>query len=161
MDSTPPETAARRSPSGIVLSPTGAILLAISFGLCAGYLDLGFILFKRLCWNAEGYFRTARDFPWTVPVGHAVLLLIPGVVVASVNRIRPGLVSLRAGASLFAAIAIWGALLRMPLYGAGSLVLAAGLGRLIGGAVGSRLLCTRTARYGLAVLVGLLGILAA
>jgi arylsulfatase A-like enzyme len=161
MDTTPPETAARRSPSRIVLSPTGAILLAISFGLCAGYLDLGFILFKRLCWNAEGYFRTARDFPWTVPIGHAVLLLIPGVVVASVNRIRPGLVSLPAGASLFAAIAIWGALLRMPFYGACSLVLAAGLGRLIGGAVGSRLLCTRPARYGLAVLVGLLGILAA
>ena len=49
MDTTPPETAARHPPSRLVLSPTGAILLAISFGLCAGYLDLGFILFKRLC----------------------------------------------------------------------------------------------------------------
>ncbi len=160
METTPPEHSARRPPSLIVLSPTGAILLAISFGLCGGYLDLGVILFKKLCWNAEGYFRTARDFPWTVPVGHAVLLLIPGVVVATMNRIRPRLVSLRAGASLFAVIAIWGALLRMPLYGACSLVLAAGLGRLIGDAVGSHVLGSRPLRCGLAVLLCVLSILA-
>ncbi len=37
----------------------------------------------------RGTFEAARDFPWTVPVGHAVLLVIPGVVVAAVNRLRP------------------------------------------------------------------------
>ena len=161
MEIAPTETRARRSPTRIVLSPTGAILLAISFGLCGGFLDVGLILLKKLCWNAEGYFRAARDFPWTVPIGHAVMLLIPGVVVAIVNRIRPGLVSLRAGASLFAVIAIWGALLRMPLYGACSLVLAAGSGRRIGDVVCSCVLYTRPARYGLVALLCLLSILAA
>ena len=33
---------------------------------------------RNICWNEEGYFRSGRDFPWSVPVGHAVLLLIPG-----------------------------------------------------------------------------------
>ena len=56
-----------------------AILLAISFGLCAGYLDVAIIVFKKFCWNPEGYYRTARDFPWSVPVGHAVLMVIPGL----------------------------------------------------------------------------------
>ena len=39
---------------------------------------------------------------------------------------------MRMGAWLFATLAIWAALLRLPLYGACSLLLAAGLGRLIG-----------------------------
>jgi hypothetical protein len=64
--------------------------------------------------------------------------LILGVVVAAVNRLRPGLVSLRAGSWLFATFAIWAALSRVPLYGACSLLLAAGLGRPIGGAIAAR-----------------------
>ena len=135
MEPTPPEPAARRPPGRIPLSPTAAVLLAISFGLCGGYLDLGVIVFKRYCWNPEGSFRSARDFPWSVPVGHAVLLAIPGVVVAAVNRLRPRLVSLTSASWLFATLAIWAALLRMPLYGVCSLLLAAGLGRPIGDAV--------------------------
>ena len=63
--------------------------------------------------------------------------LIPGMVVAAVNRLRPRLVSLRAGSWLFATLAIWAALLRLPLYGACSLLLAAGLGRPISDAVAS------------------------
>ena len=94
-------------------------------------------------------------------MGHAVLMVIPGVVVAAVSRLRPGLVSLRAGSWLFATLAIWAALLRMPLYGACSLLLAAGLGRLIGDAVAARGLDSRRMRWALAALLGLLGVLAA
>ena len=79
MESTPTAPAARR-PGRIPLSPTAAVLLAVSFGLCGGYLDLGLIAFKRLCLNPEGSFRSPRDFPWTVPASHAILLIIPGVV---------------------------------------------------------------------------------
>ena len=100
MESTPTEAGARRRPSRIPLSPTAAVLLAISFGLCGGYLDLGVILFKRFCLNPEGSFRGARDFPWTVPVSHAVLLMIPGAAVGAVNRLRPKLLSLKAAAWL-------------------------------------------------------------
>ena len=73
-------------------------------------------------------------------------MVVPGVVVAAVNRLRPGLVSLRAGSWLFATLAIWSALLRMPLYGACSLLLAAGLGRVIGDAVAARGLDPRQMR---------------
>ena len=148
-------------PGRIPLSPTAAVLLAISFGLCGGYLDLGLIVFKKLCRNPEGSFRSPRDFPWTVPAGHAVLLVIPGVVVAAVNRLRPRALSLGVGSWLFATLAIWSALLRMPLYGACSLLLAAGLGRPISGAVAARGLGSRPMRSILAAVLGLLVVLAA
>src|SRR5215469_6881432 len=138
MESTPTEPAARRLPSRIPLSPTAAVLLAISFGLCGGYLDLVVIVFKKFCLNPEGSFRSARDFPWTVPVSHAVLLVIPGVVVAVVNRLRPKLLSLNVASWLFATLAIWSALLRMPIYGACSLLLAAGLARPVSNVVVAR-----------------------
>ena len=161
MTTAPPETAARRPLSRIPLSPMAAVLLAIAVGLCGGYLDLGIIVFKRCCWNEEGYFRTARDFPWTVPVGHVVLLVIPGLLVAALNRPRRKLVSLRSGAWLFATVAIWAALLRLPLYGAGSLILAVGLGRPISTAIAARGLHPRRLRYVLGSLLGLLAGLAA
>jgi arylsulfatase A-like enzyme len=161
MESKPIEPAARRRPSRIPLSPTAAVLLAISFGLCAGYLDLGVILFKRFCLNPEGSFRSARDFPWTVPVSHAVLLLIPGVVVAAVNRLRPKSFSLNVASWLFATLAIWSALLRMPIYGACSLLLAAGLARPIINVVVARGLDSRPMRSTLTAILGLLVVLAA
>ena len=100
-----------------------------------GFLDLGALLIKKYCWNSEGYFRNARDFPWTVPVGHAALMVVPALVVTAVNRVRPALLSPRTVTWFFATLAIYSALLRMPLYGVCSLLLGAGLGRLIGDAV--------------------------
>lgn len=88
------EPAGRGSPRRIALSPTAAIVLAISSGLCAGYLDLTIIAARKFWWNPEGFYRTATDFPWSVPVGHAALMAIPGIVVAAASRLRPGLVSL-------------------------------------------------------------------
>ena len=41
----------------IPLTPTAAILLAVSFGLFGGYLDVGVISFKKYCWNQEGTFE--------------------------------------------------------------------------------------------------------
>ena len=161
MESRRTEPAARRLPSGIPLSPTAAVLLAISFGLCGGYLDLGVILFKKLCVNPEGSFRSARDFPWTVPVSHAALLVIPGVVVAAVIRLRPKLLSLNVASWLFATLAIWSALLRMPMYGVCSLLLAAGLAGQISKVVVARGLSSRPMRLVLAASLGLLIVLAA
>jgi arylsulfatase A-like enzyme len=138
-----------------------AVLLAISFGLCAGYLDLFLMLFKKLYWKDEWILRIGRDFPWTVPVAHAVLLLFAGMVIGAASRLRPRLVSMRAGSWLFATLAIWSALLRLPLYGACSLMLAAGLGRLIGDAVASRCWSSRSVGYSLAGLLCLLAVLAA
>ena len=41
LESIPTECAARLLPSRIPLSLTAAVVLAISFGFCGGYLDLG------------------------------------------------------------------------------------------------------------------------
>ena len=160
-DTPPPKRAARRLPSRVPLSPIAAVLLAISFGLCGGYLDLTFMLFRKFCWDQEGFVRSGRDFPWTVPVAHAVLLLIPGAAIAAVSRLRPRFVSMGAASWLFAVLAIWAALLRLPLYGACTLLLAAGLGRPISAAVASRGWHPRTVRYTFAGLLGLLVVLAA
>src|ERR1700690_3415236 len=118
MESKPTNTAAPPPQGRVPLSPMAAMLLAIWFGVCGGYLDLGLIVFKKFCLNHEGSFRVARDFPWTVPVSHAVLLVTLGSVVAAVNRLRPTLISLNATSWLFATLAIWSALLRLPMYGA-------------------------------------------
>jgi arylsulfatase A-like enzyme len=116
------------------LSPGTAILLAVWLGLAAGYLDLLFIAYKRLFINKEGSFRNARDFFWTVPLGHVALLLAPALVLALASWRWPRRVSIRTGAWILAALGLWGAMLRMPLYAASSLLLAVGLGTLVGDA---------------------------
>src|SRR5262245_58973482 len=88
-DTRPPERAARRLPGRVPLSASAAVLLAVSFGLCGGYLDLIFMLIRKSCWDQEGFVRSGRDFPWSVPVAHAVLLLIPGAAIAAVSWLRP------------------------------------------------------------------------
>jgi hypothetical protein len=161
MESALPKTVARGTPGSACDSLTITVLLAVSFGLCAGFLDLGIIVFKRVCWNPEGYYRTARDFAWTVPLGHAVLLGTAGLVVAALGGVRRKRVSLRAASWLFATLAIWGALLRMPVYGGTSLLLAAGLGRVIGDAIAVRGIAPRQLRRVFAALLGVVGALAA
>lgn len=161
IDAPPAETARRLRPSCGALFPAAAILLAILFGFFGGYLDLLVIVCKKYWWNPEGYFRNAIDFPWTVPLGHVVLLFIPGMAVAATNWLRPGTVTLRAATWLFATLAIWAALLRMPLYAACSLLLAAGSGKIISGGIAARGLNPRLMRATLAASLVLLSVLTA
>ncbi|MFI5455375.1 MAG: sulfatase-like hydrolase/transferase [Isosphaerales bacterium] len=169
-----------------LLSPMAAILLPIACGLAGGYLDLAIIVLKKCFWNRLKNYGSGLDFPWSVPVGHVVLLVIPGLLLAAVSRIRPRPMSLRAASWLFATLAIWSALLRLPLYGVSTLLLAAGLvdaqvraqlgaiehgvctlllaaglGRLISGGIAAHCQRPRQARYTFAGLLGLLVILAA
>jgi arylsulfatase A-like enzyme len=88
-------------------------------------------------------------------------MLIPAVLIAAVNRLRPATVSLRVGVWLFASLAFAAALLRMPLYAAGNVVLAVGLGRMVSGAVAARSWRPRIVWSTLAWLVGVLLVLAA
>jgi hypothetical protein len=152
MNSTAPRVAAARRPGRAPVTLMGISLLAIVFGLCGGYLDVAVLFFKKYFWNAEGHIRTAVDFPWTVPVGHVALTLVPAIVIAGVNRLRPDPVSLRATSWLLATIAIWSALLRMPLFGQCSLLFAVGLGRVISVAVAAGGFRPRLMRSTLAIL---------
>ncbi|MHB1560940.1 MAG: sulfatase [Isosphaeraceae bacterium] len=129
MDPTPPAFPDRPAPPRMALTPSSAVLLAIALGLCGGYLDVGFIVLKRFLLNPEGYYRSPRDFPWTVPLGHAALLVIPGLLIALASWLSRGRMSVFAGVWLMATLAMWSALLRLPIHAAGSLLLAAGIGR--------------------------------
>ena len=82
--------------------------------------------------------------------------MIAAVLLVLVSRLWPGRVSLGIAAWLLATLAIWGALLRAPLYGACTLLLAAGLARMISGAV---VACIRNPRRGWQILAGLIGML--
>ena len=54
-----------------------------------------FIFLSKYFWHNDGYFRTARDFPWTVPLGHAVLLFLPGTFLVAAVRVCGRVVSSR------------------------------------------------------------------
>ncbi len=146
MDTKPAGVGSAKSPGRIPLSWTAAILLAISLGLCAGYLDLLVMVSRKHLWDEEGYFRTGRDFLWTVPAGHAVLLVIAAVLAIVVSRIRRRVISAGGALRLLASLAIWGVLLRLPLHGLASLLLAVGLGRQIGDPVAAWATQPRRAR---------------
>jgi arylsulfatase A-like enzyme len=133
-----------------------AILLALACGLAGGYLDLVLILLKKHFWNSLRNYKNAVDFPWSVPAGHALLLVIAGIVFVAVDRLLPRRMSLRAASWQFATLAIWAALLRLPLYGVSSFLLAAGVGRLISGGVA--VLCQRP-RWAHGTVAGLIGLL--
>jgi arylsulfatase A-like enzyme len=160
VDNSQPATEIRQPAKRIALSPVTVVLLVISVGLCGGYLDLVVMMLKKLFLNSEGYVRSGRDFPWTVPLGHLVLLVIPGFFVIAVNWLRPNLVPMRQASWLFATLAIWAALARLSLYRSSSLILAAGIGPLIGDVIVAGGRHARRLRYIAPLLLGLLGILA-
>jgi Sulfatase len=160
-DVTPSQSGARRARGLIRLTPTAAIVLSISCGLAGGYLDVAIIVLKKFFWNGPKNYGNGSDFPWSVPVGHAALLLIPGLLLAVVCWLRPRPMSLRAGTWLFATLAIWSALLRLPIYSIASLLLASGLGWRISGRVAAPCRRPAQARYAVAGLLGLLAMLAA
>jgi arylsulfatase A-like enzyme len=152
---------AEETPRRSGLSATSLVALVIAFGLIGGYVDVCAVVFKKYFWDEDRYFWEGRDFPWTIPVAHVVLMLIPAILVAIVNRVRPGRVSASAVGWLFATYALWAALLRMPIHGFSSLILAAGVGGLL-----SRALITgsgkpRGGRYTIGGLLSVLVVLAA
>jgi hypothetical protein len=87
-------------------------VLAIALGLAGGYLDLLLVIAKKYFWSDLGHFESARDFPWSIPVAHVVLLFFPGLLLAAITRARPGRLSLRTGTRLLSTLALWMALVR-------------------------------------------------
>jgi arylsulfatase A-like enzyme len=161
MDSGSHAVAVDDPPGRRPLTPLAALLLAVTLGLCGGYLDLVIIVLKKYLWNDLQYFWIGRDFLWSVPLVHSCTLLVPGGVIAAFCWLRPGRVPPALASWLLLTVAIWAALLRAPLYGAATLILSAGLGRLIGGAVAIAVEHPRRLRCTLGGLLGLLILLMA
>jgi arylsulfatase A-like enzyme len=125
------------------LSPRRALVLAAWFGLAGGYFDLALIFLKRDVFHLSLYYEQGRFFRWVVPVSDLLIMLIPGLMVAAIARFRPGLLSSRRAVWLFATLALWGPLLRLPLYGAATFLLAAGAAHSQSGWVARRMLAGR------------------
>jgi arylsulfatase A-like enzyme len=132
-------------------------LLAALLGLAFGYLDLGGYVLKKDILHGSAYYQRPRFFPWAVPLAYLAILMVPGLAIAGLNRIRSDLVSLRIAAWTLATIGLWGALLNFPLATWASLLFAAGVGRWIGPLVA--LVAPRCARWGRFGLLGLMGVL--
>ena len=136
-------------------------MLAITSGLCGGYLDESLILFRKFAWHETFSLQNGRDFAWTIPLSLAILFVIPGLFVGVGSRLKPRLGSALAATWIFATLAIWAALLRLPLYGLCSLLLAAGLGRTIAALVAGRITDRKTVRLALTGIFGLFALAAA
>ena len=119
----------RAATPGSPLSVWSVLALAAWFGLVGGVIDLGIIFAKRDLFHATLYYEQGKHFRWVVPAANLAVMMVSGLVVAVVARLRPGLISPRVAAWFFATLAIWGPLLRLPLYGIATLILAAGLAR--------------------------------
>jgi arylsulfatase A-like enzyme len=137
-----------------LLSARAALLTAAWIGLVGGYADLLLMFLRR---KAQGiFYLQGREFPWTVPLAGLAFVMAPALLTVLANRIRPGLVTRPAAAWLFTTVALWGALLRLPLHAVASLVLAAGLGRLA-----SRMALAAAARRPIVARLSLVGLFAA
>jgi arylsulfatase A-like enzyme len=144
------------------LFPGRTLVLAAWFGLFGGIIDLGVIHLKRDFFHSSLYYEQGRHFHWVVPVANLAVTMVLGIGFAGLGRFRPGLVSPRSAAWAYGTLAIWGPLLRAPLYGAATLLLAAGAARWISRwFAGPESAFWRLARCSLPVFAALLGATAA
>jgi arylsulfatase A-like enzyme len=112
------------------LRPAAALLMTGWFGMVGGAFDVGLIFLRRDVFHSSPYYEQGRHFLWTIPVANLALMAALGLLVLGVNRLRPGLISTRGVAFLVATLAIWGPMLRAPVHGLASLVVAIGAARL-------------------------------
>jgi len=78
-----PETGSR--PERLV--PASVLLLSVWIGLTAGFLDLGSTVLQNRLIHGE-FYRLDQGFPWIIPTGVTALVLLPGLVLALVARLR-------------------------------------------------------------------------
>jgi arylsulfatase A-like enzyme len=133
------------------------ILLAALLGLSAGYLDLVMMVFKKYAWSDLRYFGSGRDFLWSIPIVHTALLFVSAVFLIAAGKVVPSRYFRRVGPFVLTTLALWSALLRAPLFGIASLLLAAGIASQISGPIVTHVVSNR--RRGRLALVGLFTVL--
>jgi arylsulfatase A-like enzyme len=122
---------------GVRTTPATILLVAIWVGLTAGFLDLGLmILRKRL--TDDVFYRLGDHFWWIIPAGVAVLLAVPGIILAVVAYLRGGRIGLGVVAGLLSFVGFLDVCARLPLELWASLLLSGGLGVQTAWLVGAR-----------------------
>ncbi len=75
------------APGSRSVGARAVMLIGTWIGLFAGLCDVGFlVMIKRLI--DRDFYRLGADFPWIVPLGVMVLILVPTLMIAAVARNR-------------------------------------------------------------------------
>jgi hypothetical protein len=107
-------------------APTTVLLVSLWIGLTAGFLDLGFMILKNRPIDGEDFYRLGEGFPWIIPAEVAALVLLPGVVLALVARLRTAGVPLGMAVALLSFVGFLDLCALLPLEPWASLLLSAG-----------------------------------
>ncbi len=123
-----PRTAGEAETRSRSQGPTAAtvLLLAIWIGLTAGFIDLGLLLIRKRLIEGDAI-RLGEGFPWLIPAGVAVLVLLPGFLLALLARLRRGRGSLGRAVWLLAFVGFLDLCTKFPLEFWSSSILSAGL----------------------------------
>ena len=107
-------------------APRTVLLVAIWIGLTAGFVDVGLLCLKNRLLDTD-FYRLGDGFPWIIPTGVAVLVLIPGAILALVARLRRRGVSLGIAVGFLSFIGFLDSSAKLPLEFWASLLLSGGL----------------------------------
>src|SRR5262249_5758756 len=121
----PAVRAVGEEPRLVGTAPATILVLALWLGLIAGFLDLGLVIVKRRVDRC--FYRLGGHFVWIIPAGVAVLVLIPGTVLALVARLRRGAVRPGLAVGLLGFFAFVDLSAGLPLHAWASLLISAGL----------------------------------
>jgi arylsulfatase A-like enzyme len=124
--------------SAVGASPAMILLTATWIGLVAGWLDLGLMVVNNRVFQGD-FYRLGEHFGWLTPLGVAVLVLLPGMMLALIARLRRrGGVRPGKAVGLLAFVALLDVCARLPLELWASLLLSAGLATQAARLVGPR-----------------------
>lgn len=102
------------------------LLLAVWIGLLAGFLDLGLMVVNRR-WIHRDFFRLGGDFAWIIPAAVAILVLIPGTLIALFAAARKQGVRLGLAVWLLSFVGFIDICARLPLEPWATLLVCGGL----------------------------------
>jgi arylsulfatase A-like enzyme len=112
------------------IAPATILVVAIWIGLLAGFLDLGHIgllVFKHRLIEGDKLLRLGGHFFWIIPMGVAVLVLMPGTALALIALLFRAAVPLGLVVGLLSFVGFLEISSRLPLAFWSSLLLCAGL----------------------------------
>jgi arylsulfatase A-like enzyme len=108
------------------IAPVTILLVALWIGLIAGFLDLGLLIMRKRLLSSD-FYRLGDHFPWIIPVGVGVLVLVPGTALAGIALLRRGRVALGWLVGILSFIGFLDVCARLPLELWSSLLLTGGL----------------------------------
>jgi arylsulfatase A-like enzyme len=117
---------AAKGPQPVGVGPAKILLLAIWIGLTEGFVDLGLMVIKKRLVDRD-FFRLGEHFVWIIPVGVLILVLVPGLVLALIARLRRGRLPLPGAMGVLLFVGFLDVSARLPLELWAALALSGGL----------------------------------